>query len=252
MFEPPKSDEVKQEPALNSNPVSVTPSKTVIELPTTQIGTPTEGSEAEYRVEMPMLYPSEDDQTEDVQSISTTGAPQDERRGKPKRPWWRELLSWFLYIIIPVAIAILLNTYVAGLVRVQGDSMIPSLTSGDILIISRLSSPARGAVVVFPHEGVELVKRVIATEGQTVRIDYSANAVFVDNQRLDEPYIDLSDDDPMEDHGGETEWVVPIGSVFVMGDNRNSSNDSRNFGPVEKSEIMGVLLLRIPIGEWRR
>lgn len=169
----------------------------------------------------------------------------------PRRPWWRELLSWLLHIVIVVIVVYALNSYIACLICVQGDSMTPSLSSGDYLVVSRLSAPERGSVIVLNHNGAKLVKRVIATEGQTVLIDYLTNAVFVDNQLLDEPYINLNDDDPLEDYGWESEWVVPEGYVFVMGDNRNSSMDSREFGPVATDAIIGVELVRIPIGEWK-
>lgn len=165
---------------------------------------------------------------------------------------WKGLLSWFLRVIFVVIVVYVLNSYVACLVRVQGDSMFPTLLSGDYLVVSRISKYESGSVIVLAHSGTKLVKRVIATEGQTVLIDYPTNAVFVDNQLLDEPYINLADNDPLEDQGGETEWVVPNGCVFVMGDNRNSSMDSRNFGFAEEDAIIGVEIARIPLGEWRR
>ena len=167
-----------------------------------------------------------------------------------KTPWWRELLSWLAHIVIPIVVVLLLNTYVCGLVRVKGDSMHPTLSTHDILVVSRLRTPTNGDIVVF-HSSSEqyLVKRVIATGGQTVRIDYVTNSVFVDDELVDEPYINYEERDPLEDKG-QNEFSVPAGCVFVMGDNRNHSFDSRGFGPVKTDELLGVKVFRLPLGEW--
>ncbi len=171
---------------------------------------------------------------------------------KTKRPWWRELILWAACIVIPVVIIFLLNTYVINFVRVFGESMEPALNSGDVLIVSYHRTPKKGDIVVFSYESVEVIKRVIATEGQTVRIDYEIGAVFVDNSILDEPYKYLSESGRLEEHGEETEWIVPEGCIFVMGDNRNHSNDSRDFGPIDTDLIIGVKIARLPFGKAKK
>ena len=89
--------------------------------------------------------------------------------------------------------------------------------------------------------GEAIVKRVIATEGQTVSIDYSTSTVYVDGQPLDEPSVWEFMDRRTGPYSGQIPFVVPEGSVFVMGDNRNNSTDSRHelLGPVDKGYILG-------------
>ena len=161
--------------------------------------------------------------------------------------------------VILVAVVLLLNLFVCKLAIVSGDSMYPTLHDKDILLIWMLGEGADpGDIVVVKTteessmHGDKLVKRVIATGGQTVRIDYDANLVYVDGVALEEPYLNYEEPDPMLAVSGTTEFAVPEGTVFVMGDNRNHSGDSRDasIGFVALENIMGVEILRIPTGEW--
>jgi len=103
--------------------------------------------------------------------------------------------------------------------------------------------------------GELIVKRIIAIEGQTVVIDYHKNLISVDNEILYEPYINYEQADPLQEingsDGGVVEYVVPRGCVFVMGDNRNFSMDSRNdrIGMFRYEDIVGSLILNIPFGK---
>ena len=97
--------------------------------------------------------------------------------------------------------------------------------------------------------GVAIVKRVIATGGQTVDLDYSTNSVYVDGERLDEPYIkevmqDVTQTDP---YRTQTHIEVPEGSIFVMGDNRNNSDDSRDdrIGCIDEDYVLGKVFFSI-------
>jgi signal peptidase I len=146
--------------------------------------------------------------------------------------------------------------------------MYPTLHHKDIMFIQRaFYTPRAGDVVVlrkdgFPSEGESeaIVKRVIATAGQEVHIDFDTNTLYVDGVALDEPYINPSTDWPdpstgiMESHEwleGDnfvpddgmlyTDLIVPEGSIFVMGDNRNGSTDSRDYrlGPVDERYVLG-------------
>ena len=162
----------------------------------------------------------------------------------------KEILSWLLWIAIPAVVVLLLNAYVVRPVRVSGDSMMPTLCDHDILFVTPLKAPERGDIIVFRDEnGTALVKRVIALGGETVVLDYLSDAVFVDNRLIEEDYLNYAEDDPMEERS-ESEFSVPEGCVFVLGDNRNHSADSRSFGAVEGDSLLGVLVLRIPLGQW--
>lgn len=150
--------------------------------------------------------------------------------------------------IIAVAIAFM---FVFRTVGVVGGSMKPTLQNGDRIILSAfITEPEYGDIVVTcqpdksPVIEDVLVKRIIATEGQTVDINFSTGTVYVDGVALDEPYIN----EPTWDREDFDEPVtVPEGYVFVMGDNRNHSTDSRDsrVGLIREEYIMGKALFRI-------
>lgn len=165
-----------------------------------------------------------------------------ERRG--------EMFDWVQSLVVALLICVLVFTFVIREVSVSGTSMINTLYDGDRILISNLFySPRQGDVVVLRKESFSaepIVKRVIALEGQTVDIDFEAGIVYVDGQALNEPYIyeptrrRIDFDEPV---------TVPEGCVFVMGDNRNGSTDSRDLriGCVDVRLIMGkALLIAIP------
>lgn len=136
----------------------------------------------------------------------------------------------------------LLFSFAVRLVDVVGNSMYPTLENGDKVIVSNLFyEPQQGDIIVFRKDEYRpepLVKRVIAVGGQTVDIDFDLGIVYVDGVALDEPYIAELTTDPI-DFSGPVE--VPEGHVFVMGDNRNYSTDSRysQIGCVDVRSIMG-------------
>lgn len=182
-----------------------------------------------------------------------------EKEPENKKSPVQEAVSWVLTVVIPVGIVLLLNLWVCKLAIVSGDSMYPTLHDRDVLLIWMLNAqPEQGDVVVVntPESGVmhgdRLVKRVVATAGQTIRIDYDENAVYVDGEALNEDYLNFEEPDPMAEVYGTTDLTVPEGCVFVLGDNRNHSSDSRDprIGVIALEDIMGVEILRIPIGSW--
>ena len=157
----------------------------------------------------------------------------------------REAYEWVQALVCSVLAVVVLFTFVIRLIGVDGHSMVPTLQDGDRLLVttSLLSGEYRyGDIVIIQKgtfaDGDPIVKRVIATEGQTVDIDFANGIVYVDGEALDEPYIN---EPTYTDEGTEFPLTVPEGSIFVMGDNRNRSDDSRNaeLGTVDTRYIIG-------------
>ena len=161
-----------------------------------------------------------------------------------KKDRGQDLYEWADSLIHALLAAMLVFTFVVRLIGVDGHSMVPTLQDGDrLLVVSSLLSGEYqyGDIVILrkPSFGMNpIVKRVIATEGQTVDIDFSAGAVYVDGLLLNEPYINAL---TTRAEGTEFPLTVPEGSVFVMGDNRNESSDSRDsrLGTVDTRYILG-------------
>ena len=159
-----------------------------------------------------------------------------------------EALDWLQCIVSGIVICILVFTFLLRVVGVVGSSMVPTLEEGDRLVISKLFyQPKYGDIVVLRKEAFKdepLIKRVIATEGQTVDIDFIEGVVYVDGMALEEPYVN-SPTNEREDFSGPV--TVPEGCVFVMGDNRNRSTDSRtdSIGCVDQRLIIGKAYLRL-------
>lgn len=152
----------------------------------------------------------------------------------------------FLEIFIfSLAVVLLLSAFVFRHAIVDGGSMENTLLDGEHLIISDLFyTPQCGDIVVCEdyHTGYTkpLIKRVIATEGQTIRI--TPTAVYVDGVRLEEDYVHL--DDKSYRYTPIEEYTVPSGMLFLMGDHRDSSTDSRIFGCVSEDAVLGRVLFR--------
>ena len=162
-----------------------------------------------------------------------------------------DLYFWLQALVMALVLLILTFTLVGRVIGVDGHSMEPTLHNKDMLILQSIGyEPKQGDVVVltkaFGSVDGPIVKRIIAVGGQTVDIDYDAGTVTVDGQVLDEPYINHSEvmqepNYPVEDI---TSITVPEGSIFVMGDNRNHSTDSRSvdLGVVDNRYVLGKAL----------
>ncbi len=155
----------------------------------------------------------------------------------------REIYDWIHCLSIALIICVVIFAFFIRLIDVRGTSMNPTLNNGDKMLVSGLFySPKAGDVVVFKKDEYDperaLVKRVIATEGQTINIDFDNGIVYVDGEPLEEDYIMEPTTNKIDFIGPQT---VPEGCVFVMGDNRNASTDSRKaeIGMVDSRLILG-------------
>lgn len=157
-------------------------------------------------------------------------------------------------LVSSILLIFVLFTFFFRLVGVDGPSMIPTLNDGDKLIVSSIPySPAYGDVVIITQPNVynePIVKRVIATEGQTVDIDFKTGTVKVDGKVLNEPYINMK---TTRYYDVAFPVKVPENCIFVMGDNRSHSTDSRDssIGFVKEEYVLGKVVGRItPVGQW--
>lgn len=165
----------------------------------------------------------------------------------------KTFLSYLHDMVFALAAILLVFMLVFRLVVVSGPSMRQTLEDGDALILLSgvfYNNPKYGDIVVACKDdykdGEPIIKRVIATEGQTVDIDFDAGLVFVDGKVLDEPYTNTPTNLP---EGTKFPLIVEEGHLFVMGDNRNDSKDSRDpeIGLVDKREILGrAIFLALP------
>ena len=156
----------------------------------------------------------------------------------------RDLYEWVQALVCSVLAVVILFTFVIRLIGVDGHSMVPTLQDGDrLLVLNSLlyDDYQYGDIVVLRKDTFldePIVKRVIATAGQTVDIDFNTGSVYVDGALLKENYINEL---TYLEEGTEFPLTVPEGSVFLMGDNRNHSSDSRDerLGPVDERLIIG-------------
>ena len=165
----------------------------------------------------------------------------------------RDLYEWVQALVCSVLTVVLVFTFGIRLIGVDGHSMVPTLQDGDRLLVttSLLSGDYEyGDIVIMQRDdfycGEPIVKRVIATGGQTVDIDFETGAVYVDGTLLEEDYINEL---TFVEEGTEFPLTVPEGSIFVMGDNRNHSSDSRDasLGTVDTRYVIGrAVILAFP------
>ena len=165
------------------------------------------------------------------------------------------LYEWVQTLVCSVLAAVVLLTFVVRVIVVDGESMRETLQHQDILLTlcdPLCRSYEAGDIVVLSKEtfegGAPIIKRVVAVEGQTVDIDFDAGIVFVDGEALQEDYIREPTWTP---EGLKFPVTIPEGHVFVLGDNRNHSSDSRHadLGPIDERMILGKALFLILPGE---
>jgi len=174
---------------------------------------------------------------------------QPEAQPEQTEDWKRFALDILETIVLAVVLYFGINAMSAR-VRVDGFSMNPTLQNGEYILVNRLAyktgQPERGDIIVFSFpadEGQDLIKRVIGLPGETVKI--ANGSVTINDQELQEPYIAQ---DPL--YFGE--WTVPEGYLYVLGDNRNDSRDSHQWGLLPLENVIGKsVLIYWPPSEWK-
>ena len=161
----------------------------------------------------------------------------------PQEKSRREIYDWIYCLSVALIICVVIFAFFIRLIDVRGTSMNPTLNNNDKMLVSGLFyEPKVGDVVVFKKDEYDperaLVKRVIATEGQVINMDFDRGIVYVDGVPIEEDYIMEPTTNKIDFIGPQT---VPEGCVFVMGDNRNASTDSRKkeIGMVDTRLILG-------------
>ena len=185
---------------------------------------------------------------QDLDSYHSENIPESSEMKAGRTSLKRITLDILETLFISAVLFLAINA-VSARIRVDGFSMEPSLHSGEFVIVNKLAykydSPKRGDVIVFhfprdPQQ--EYIKRVIGLAGDDVVV--SNGTVQVNGEVLDEPYI-------LQSPAYSGSWQVPEGQLFVMGDNRNNSSDSHNWGTVELDYVVGkALVVYWPVSDW--
>lgn len=176
----------------------------------------------------------------------------------PAKKKLNPVVEWIIVVAVAVTSAFLVRAFVVQQFAVEGESMLSTLHDGDRVLVNRLSyrlhDPRRGDVVVlkrFDSTTTErdLIKRVIGLPGERVR--FQNCVVYIDDRPLQEPYIDPVIQERDTCGADQAEVTVPEDSVFVLGDHRGRSSDSRVFGAVADDLLIGRAFVIIwPAGDW--
>lgn len=165
----------------------------------------------------------------------------------------KEVYSWFKSIVFAFIVAFICRNFLFSPAIVYGESMLPTFEENDRLLLSKVSDIQRFDLVVFdaPDSEERYIKRVIGLPGDKVEV--KDDVLYINGRQMEEPYLEdvkkellldkLTGDFTLEEITGES--VVPEGTLFVMGDNRLHSKDSRFFGPIPISSLIGEVKLQI-------
>lgn len=192
-----------------------------------------------------------------------TEAPEDTEPPAPSTPFSHIIFEWLELFVVSLAAVLIIMTFFIRHSPVSGESMLPTLHPADVLLLTETGfTPECGDIVIIqtPKDDLRrpLVKRVIATSGQTVRINFETWEIFIDDKLLDEPYLDKTDKsstmevylisyyfekvDPLVEI---YEATVPEHHIFALGDNRQNSKDSRTLGFIDERHVIGEVVYRI-------
>ena len=179
-------------------------------------------------------------------------APVPEDRQKKRRPLLGTFIETLLIVAAAFAIAMVVQTFMFRITGILQTSMLPTIDPGDRIIVNCLTyefrEPRPGEIIVV-HDPLDdkkdIIKRVIAVSGDTVEL--LDGVLYVNGSVVEEPYVVHKDVVK-----GQPRLTVPEGYVYVMGDNRPVSGDSRDFGPVAEDQIIGkVMCVMWPVGHWK-
>lgn len=165
------------------------------------------------------------------------------QKEKNKRSHRRGIVITAGALVVVIAVVVLIAVFVCPVLQISGDSMEETLHDGDIVVAINTKNLKAGDVIAFYYGNDILLKRVIATPGQWVNIDEEGN-VYVDDQLLAEPYVS---EKTRGEFDIELPYQVPEGRLFVLGDHRSVSVDSRNraIGCIEQKMIIGKIVFRV-------
>lgn len=166
------------------------------------------------------------------------------------------VIDWIESFFFAIFIVVLIFTFILRTVAVNGDSMKPNFHDADRLIISHVNlKPAKGDILVMncdtPQLRETIIKRCIGTAGDKIRIDYNNNTLEVNGKKMSNEYLGevmydkSSFDQQYSVENGVYEYTVPKGKIFVMGDNRNNSADSRMVGFIDVDDVLGKVVFRM-------
>ena len=184
---------------------------------------------------------------------ATTAAPPEPAPEKPSAS--RNIVEWVVILAGALLVAFIVKTFLFQAFFIPSPSMVPTLEVHDRVLVNKLSyrmhEVRRGDLVVFERPANEpgtirdLIKRVVAVEGDT--IETRGDTLYVNDQPVREPYVKTS-----SIGSAVTRRTIPTDQVFVMGDNRNNSTDSRAFGPIPEDTIVGRAFVKIwPLNSFR-
>ena len=179
-----------------------------------------------------------------LKSLPTKKQIETERKRYRRQKAYNKALSGTIYVLtIVAAVAVLIATLILPVLQIEGTSMEPTLTNGNIVLLTKTTNFNRGELCGFSWNNKLLIKRVIGTPGDWIEID-TDGTVYLNGEKLDEPYADQL---AIGECDLEFPFQVPQEQYFVLGDMRESSIDSRNtlIGCVEKEQIVGRVFFRI-------
>ncbi len=175
--------------------------------------------------------------------LDEESVPEENKKQKRKREYRNTIKHIVEVLVVTAAISVLLATLFFPILKVSGVSMEPTLENGQIIVLEKSGKFETGDLIGFYYQNKILLKRVIGQAGDYINIDANGN-VYVNDVKLDEPYLNET---ALGDCNIELPYQVPDGKIFVMGDNRSKSVDSRSklVGCVSEEQVVGRVMLRI-------
>lgn len=176
-------------------------------------------------------------------NITISQIEQELKKEKFKSKYVKVLLSTIYTLIIVASVAALIATFIMPVLQISGSSMSPTLEEGQIVVTLKTEKINKGDVIAFYHGNKILIKRVIATSGNWVKITDEGD-VYVDGKLIEEPYLEKKS---IGQYDVEFPLQVSEGSYFILGDDRETSIDSRNavIGCISKEDIIGKVLFKV-------